>query len=413
MTVEKYHFHTREVAFSVLQTRMESIRTKDIIKTGYRVFENGLIGVAGVLGTCGETEENRLIEKAREKLFLEIEYPYPPSANLSRTIDMTREIVPRERLFSEITALLSDLKKRQPDFSFANQVSQAWIERDLVNDRGLDLHYRDHTMMVGLTFKEKTSANIMDGCVGYVSRRYDRAEYLAMADNICDAFSRQLDPLPAGRYPVIFDEESSPVLGKFITDLYGRTFATGGSVFSGKRGQKLFSERFSLEQYQDSTRNLVPFFDAEGVVNENYRYTLIDAGRIICPYTDKRTAATYDLPHTGSASAAYDQVPHAACYPLRAGCSGKTLKELLGGGTGIYIQMAEGGDFTPDGSFATPVQVAFLCDGERLVGRLPQFQISSHLFDMFGDRFRGRSSDILHPLSDSHTLVIEMNVSGI
>jgi len=73
--------------------------------------------------------------------------------------------------------------------------------------------------------------------------------------------------------------------------------------------------------------------------------------------------------------------------------------------------VADGGDYTPDGQFATPVQVAFLFDGERLLGRLPECQISGNLFDMFGAGFRGKSSDMLFPLTDNHELVIELELS--
>ncbi len=417
MTIEKCRYRTKEIAFSVVQTEVESVRKKDVVETGFRVYEDGMIGVAGALGECGhlgvcdQKQEGKLVDKAREKLNMGIEYPYPPSAQQSITMDMTCEIIPLPGLFPEILELLSQLRQQQPGFSFAYRISQTWVERDLVNDRGLNLHYRDHYMMVGLTYKEKTSASIIDGCIGYAARRYDRDEFLSMADHICTAFRQRLQPLPEGRYPVIFPEDFSLISNKFASDLFGRTFATGGSLFSGKRGEKLFSDHFTLYQCQDPRQRIGPFFDAEGVVNENYRYTLVDEGTLLCPYTDKRTAVTYGLPLTGSAGADYDEVPSLSCYPLKIGGSGNTLKELLGGQKGIYIHVADGGDYTPDGQFATPVQVAFLFDGERLLGRLPECQISGNLFDMFGAGFRGKSSDMLFPLTDNHELVIELELS--
>jgi len=39
--------------------------------------------------------------------------------------------------------------------------------------------------------------------------------------------------------------------------------------------------------------------------------------------------------------------------------------------------ISSGGDFTPDGGFAGPVQVSFLFDGERLIDKLPEFTVSS------------------------------------
>ncbi|MCC6872345.1 MAG: hypothetical protein IT351_08205, partial [Candidatus Fermentibacter sp.] len=69
-----------------------------------------------------------------------------------------------------------------------------------------------------------------------------------------------------------------------------------------------------------------------------------------------------------------------------------------------------GGDFTPEGAFATPVQLAMLHDGTRFVGRLPELRISSHLFRMFGDDWMGQSADDISAFSDSPSMVMRMDV---
>lgn len=410
MIIERYHKHTREIAFSIVQTEIESFRKKSSACIGMRVYEDGLIGVAGKPGICDENQERELVAAARRKLKLEIKYPFPPSAGLAKTVDMRREIIPESELALEVDELLYRLRQQIPDFSFGNQVSLGWTAEDLGNDRGLDLHFRDNHVMLGLTFKEKTSVNIMDGFVGYTSRQYDREAFLSMAEQVCEAYREKLDPLPAGRYPMIFSEDYSIVYNKFTGDLSGRRLATGGSLFSGRRGEQIFSDSFTLLQCRDPQQVLRPFFDMEGVVNDGFCHTLIEDGTIVCPYSDKRTAITCGLPLTGSAGGKYDTVPALECPPLKAVTSGQTLKELLDGQTGIYILMADGGGYTADGSFSTPVQLAFLCDGERLLGRLPEFQINGNLFSMFGDGYRGKSTNKLFPLEDSYPLVIEMSL---
>ncbi|SCG81716.1 hypothetical protein DW1_0095 [Proteiniborus sp. DW1] len=59
----------------------------------------------------------------------------------------------------------------------------------------------------------------------------------------------------------------------------------------------------------------------------------------------------------------------------------------------MAVLIASGGDFTAEGVFGTPVQLAFLTDGERLIGRLPELTISGDVYTMFGDDFIGRSED--------------------
>ena len=75
--------------------------------------------------------------------------------------------------------------------------------------------------------------------------------------------------------------------------------------------------------------------------------------------------------------------------------SGKTISEILDGRKAIFIYITAGGDFTPEGDFASPVQLAFYFDGQKLSGRLPQIQVSSNLYKMFGDDYLGVSTDTL------------------
>jgi len=88
-------------------------------------------------------------------------------------------------------------------------------------------------------------------------------------------------------------------------------------------------------------------------------------------------------------------------------------KEILNGDKGILIFISTGGDYSPEGKLASPVQLAFLTDGDKLIGRLPQLQISSNLFDMYGNAFRGASSDTLYPDSFENYLVFNMKTSKL
>lgn len=183
-------------------------------------------------------------------------------------------------------------------------------------------------------------------------------------------------------------------LMKIADELNGYKVGTGASLFKDFIGEKKFSHNFTLYQSaEEEELSGVEFFDAEGVVNTDFRYTLIENGKIITPYTDKKTASQFNLPLTGSASAEYDKVPSLVPRNITVKSSDKTLKELLNGGLGVVVLIASGGDFTQEGVFGTPVQLAFLTDGEKLIGRLPELTVSGELYSMFGDDFIGKSRD--------------------
>ena len=413
MNKEQYTQQVRELSLNVVQTRVDSIRKKEILRTGMRVYEGGLIGVAGALGRYDEGE---LTQRAISALEQEIPYPYQLAVGRKEVVEPPHDLPEGAQFVDEMQHMLAELGQAQPEFSFSNKINLRTQTVQLVNDLGLDLSYRGTSIEVGLLIKEKKSANIMDAFAAYEGWRYDRAEFLRLANMVCDAFRRPVE-IEEGTYPVLFFSGDGTYQGKLAESLHGQLYATGGSLFAGQMGRRLFADNLTVYEsrsWQDSV--IGPFFDAEGTVNDSYRCTLIRNGVLVAVRTDKKNAAKYGLPLTGSACGEYDSVPTLGnpqrdLPSLQIASTGKTMKELLDGGTGILVWIASGGDFTPDGHFATPVQLAYLFDGEKLLGRLPELSVSSHLYDMLGRDLIGVSSDSLTSLSKSDVIAMSMKVS--
>ena len=72
------------------------------------------------------------------------------------------------------------------------------------------------------------------------------------------------------------------------------------------------------------------------------------------------------------------------------------------------MAMASGGDTTPDGHFATPVQLAYLMEDGKLVGRLPDLTVSGSFYDMLGKDFLGAVH--VQPQPDSLLCAVTMDV---
>jgi PmbA protein len=408
MIKEKYSSRIKETTLSVVQTRVESIRKKDISKTGLRIYKDGYIGVSGAIGDYSEEE---LEKRAREALDLKIPYDYEISQDKKERMEICPEIIDESQFLNEMETFLEELRNQQPDFSFFHKIRLVDRETSLVNDMGLDLQFKDRYIALELGIKDKASSNLFDAFTGYEGRKYDRNEMIKFTNDICNAYKNKVK-LPQGtKFPVIFNASDHLFLKQLMIDLHGQRFATGSSLLSGKIGEQVFNENFTLYQSLNPEDTLKPFFDAEGIVNENYRYPLIENGRLVSPYTDKKIASKYNLPLTGSSAADYDGVPSLAFLNLKVKESDYTLKELLQGQMGILVMIASGGDFTPNGDFGTPVQLAFLFDGEKLIGRLPDIQLSSNVFDMFGKDFVGAGNNNLFPLDSEKYIVMNLNVS--
>lgn len=391
MIKEKYINRVKEISINIVQTEVESVRKKDILKTGLRVYDNGYIGIAGSLG---KVDEQDLERKAIDNLSLKIPYPYSPSQGLEKEVDYREDTFSNEDFVNEADELLNILKDEFPDFTFSNKINITEVESRLINSVGLDLTFKDRLILGQLIIKEKASANVFDALALYIERQYHREQYLNIIRETLNAYRNPVKLPKEGKLPVIFMNYDMTPLTKLIEELNGYKVGTGASLFKDFIGEKKFNENFTF--YQSAEKEDIvdsQFFDAEGVVNEGFKYALIENGRIISPYTDKKTADKFNMPLTGSAAGEYDKVPSLSPRYFKVESSNKTLKELLNGQMAVAIVIASGGDFTAEGVFGTPVQLAFLTDGEKLIGRLPELKLSGELYSMFGEDFIGKSKD--------------------
>lgn len=410
MIKEKYITNIKEISLNVSQSRIDSIRNKNITKTGLRVYDNGYIGYSGAIGNYDEKD---LLDRAIATLDNKISYDYEIESNKKIHEDYSSEIIDENKMVDELESLLSVLREEQSDFYFSHKFNLTDYTVNLINEKGLDLYYKDRYISLALLFKEKKSLNIIDGFVVFEGRKYDRNLALKDINHTLNAYKNKVELPNKKTLPVVFDTSEELPFLKFIHDLDGNNFGSGSSLLSSKLGTKVFSDNFTLYQNNNPNYMRVPFFDAEGVINEGYECALIENGVVMTPYTDKRTSKKYNLKLTGSATCEYDGVPTLGIPSFRIKESEKTAKELLGGEMGIFVLMTSGGDFTPEGNFAAPVQLGFLFDGEKFIGRLPELNISSNVFEMFGSSFRGVSKNNISPLTTSKYLIMDMNVSRI
>ncbi|HPO28165.1 MAG TPA: metallopeptidase TldD-related protein [Petrotogaceae bacterium] len=412
MLKEVFNSKINQVSFSVSQSKVDSIRKKDIEKTGVRVYSDGFIGVAGQIG---KYDSSKLTSKAVENLKNQIPYEFGKDSKVQKKISVTGNIPDEKELLMQIEEYLDYCRQKYENLIFFNKINVTERQISLNNENGLDLYFSDRFINFDIVFKDKATANIMDGGVIYQGRDFSLEQLKSYTEKICGAYSRSGEVKYGKKLPVIFSSYDMLVMMKFITDLNGRMYGSGGSIFSNKIGEKLFSEEFTLFQSNDPFSSIpdFAFFDAEGGLNENYRFPLIEKGIVRSPYTDKKISQRYSLPYTASASAEYDGVPSLSFMGFEVKESEKTLREILKGEPGIFVGISSGGDFTPDGNFGAPVQLAFLHDGENFVSKLDALQVSSNIYDMFGKDFRGVSSDKIDEISNEKYMVFDMLVDKL
>jgi PmbA protein len=384
----------KETTIKVQNTKINAVRMKDILKKGVRVFDQDSIGVAGAIGDMPQEE---LLANARQNLGTKISYPYPLTRGKDHRSYNQNPISPEDLLaYSE--EVLATLRADFADFDFSESIKTKEIIKEMQNDEGLDLRYQDAYYYLGLVLKEKKSANLYDGFLGCHGRQLNLPGFWSFTRELLEAYRRPTQ-LPEGEVLPVFTFDIDTLTDFLGRALNGERYATGSSLYSGKLGEQLFAEKITLEQNRSPLFDNTPFFDQEGVVLPEDRHALISGGKLVSVFTDKRNAALYNLPHTGAAGGDYDGIPSLTTTPLAFQSDTPDLQSALKS-PAILSMVSSGGDFTPDGSYAAPVQVAFLFDGERIIGKLPEFTVRSHISKMLGQAYIGTFDNTRFYLGD-------------
>lgn len=393
MIKELYQQTVREVSLNVSAGRVDSLRSKRITKSGCRVYDNGYIGVAGCLG-----QPTADTWAAAEQALARKVPAAPPETGKERVREQGEALIPAEEFRAGCEELLATLRAEFPDFVLSNKLQMMEVEMRLENDAGLKYADRKRSYAMVLLAKQAGSPNMYDSQLMDVSRRFDREGWLAQARQVLTAH-RTLLPMPEGERFLILDSAMGDALQNFsILDkaLSGREYLAGTSLFQGKLGQQLFDPRVTLSYDVAGTEWLARddvFFDKEGTTLPGDRVNLIEHGVLRNLATNKRYAAQLGLASTGGAFGDYDSAPALAALPLILASTGETLAQLTAGRDCIVPLIASGGEWTDAGDYATPVQCAYLFRDGKLAGRLPEFNLSVKLNELFGKDFVGVSAD--------------------
>ncbi|MBF4695745.1 metallopeptidase TldD-related protein [Fusibacter ferrireducens] len=374
-----------ETVIKVLNTKIDAVRVKDLTKRGVRVYENGLIGISGAIGNLSD---DALVAMAKENLSVGIKYPYELTKQDEDHRDYRVKAIDSEQLVSITEQMLTFFRMEFPEFDFSEKIGFNETQIEFNNSEGLELSYQDAIFEIELILKEKSSSNLFDGFISYQGRTLDMDKFVSFNKMLLRAQGNAV-LLPRGEKLPIFMTDTSKMKIFLNKALNGENYANNSSIFSQKMGQKIFNSKLTIEQNFDPTEMARPFFDHEGVKLNGDKLALIENGVLKDVFSDKKTAAIYGIRHTGGATGEYDSMPMLSATSLRCRNDSENIKKVLNGKPAIIVAMAEGGDFTADGHYASPVQLGYLFDGEKIIGKLPEFTVTSKLSDMLGDDYIG------------------------
>lgn len=400
--VSKY----KSITLNVTANKIDSYRRQEEEMNTVRVYEDGKIGIAGSLG---ELDEKALTEEAEKALSYGIKYPCKLKSEV-RTVDRTKEIIPVKDFISKMQHLLDRIAEECPKFAASDKIYLTHSEDSYKNSKGSELFTASDVMSISFLLQNKGSGNLFD--CGYTADITDYDEDLVVADckKMHDAFYNNVD-IEEGEYPVFF--MPGDIFGVFGRHFFATFYASGGSLLSGKLGEKVFNEKltFCSDKNLDTNRYAC-FFDDEGeIAPDDFRQPLIKDGVFTNVLTCKGISEKFTLPNAATASAAYDGVPDIGYSSSYIKPTTKSVSEITNG-KAVLLIMAQGGDMTPDGHFATPVQLSYLVENGEIVGKLPDINISGDFFKMLGEDYLGTVENAFFPSMSASFMSCRMKVSN-
>lgn len=385
------------------ENRTNSFVRKKFATYSFRVQSEGFLGVHYQLGEIPEEQGWAIAERN-----LELKRPYKFDLETGvRHRDLTERVLSDKELLELTQEVLSYINGKYPDFTLNGYFEQTQCEVRQQNDNGLDYSNKDCTADGYINFKHKESKELTDGGFGIGLRNFikEKQKLLDMADNYLSCFTTPAK-LPD---EIIVQIRYYNLLGMLQNSLDAEKMCLGTSLLSGKIGEKVFADNFTLiHDATDKESWHTNFFDGEGVTLPGDTLTYIKNGVVLRGYSDKRIADKYGVENTGSAWRCYSDTPTHGNVNFRIVRSDKTVKQLLNGRLSVVPVRYSGGGFNDKGEYVMPVQMAYLCDGERFLGVLPEFTLVSSMFDMFGRDFIGVGSD--NPVFNDKQILVKMRL---
>jgi len=381
-----------ETSVDVQENEIVGFNKVNVLNYSFRIYKDDICGYYYYQGQISDEEGFKNAEKN-----LELKRPYPFEIESGVRHRDKVEYIPDDAELMKITKKCFDyLKKTYPDFTFSGGAATKISEISQKNDAGMDYSTRDGHTSVDVSFKHKDSKDISDGWFTFNDRKFKISQFKKYADRWLCNFTKEV-PMPE---ECIILNQYYDYTGKLKSCLDVENLKLGTSLLSGKIGQKLFSDNFTvMHNVSDKDSWMSKFWDGDGCVPKGDKVVFIKNGKVIRGYASKNIAKKYRVKSVpGSATTNFADIPENGNVNMSIKNTNKTAKQLLNGKLAIIPIQAFGGGFKEEGEYTMPVQIGLLTDGEQIFGKVPPFTISTNMFDMFGKDFIGVSKmdDIFH-----------------
>jgi PmbA protein len=371
--------------FESTQTQMAGVRVALGASQGYAYTEN--LSLEALLRTYKEALSNAKTLKSTDTQ--EIPFAKPQPVRSMKELFNPEEIAMDKKLemakLLEEVCLKQDSRIQSVPYSGFNEGLSV---RRILNSEGLDQEFKQNYYS-GYSYplaKEGESSKM--GGESFFARSFKDINVDAVAkEGVRKAVSLLgAQKLKTGNYAVVIDREQfRSVIMMFAGYLSAKDVHEGKSLFKGRLGQKIASEKFQLidDPFETQGTSARPF-DSEGAASQ--KTVIFENGVLKNFLTNLEYAKKLNLPHTAHASRSPASVMDISPTNLVVAKGTKTLQELLSKHEKVvYLTEFSGsmhsGFKESTGDFSMPGE-GFLYENGKSVGPIDQFVMSGNILEL-------------------------------
>jgi len=387
------------LAVSFEDSRLKEITSRQFRGVGLRVIDEGRIGFAG---TTDLRDPARLVEMAAASALYGDEAKFdmpgaPAELDPVETWDGGVLAVTAERMVEMGRAGLDMARDANEHYLFYCSVSRATHTQRVLNTSGLDHRFSATSMSADAgvqevgengmlqVFEYRGGADRIDGVIDLTRTVLEKA---ARAATIAPARREAL--------PVVFAPKAlGNLLSPIGVALNGKNVHRGSSVLRDRVGEQVLDERITITD--DPTVPLRPgtcTLDDEGTPTA--RRDLFAAGVLRGFLTDRQTAGLLGCAPSGNGFRGYSRRPSPSATNTVMDAGDAPWEDILAGlkrGLIVDQTLGSGQSNTLAGEFSVNVDLGFLVEDGRIVGRVKDCMVAGNVYELLKDHVEAVSAE--------------------
>jgi PmbA protein len=386
-SAELFKIKNQTIPVSFEVNRLKSIDISETEGQALRVINNGGIGFSS---STGEYNLGLMIDKsiATSEFGQKASFDFPAEIKLEEKEKVNiydAQVAEKsiEAMISTGEDIIKEIKKVNQELRCDVNILKNYLEVKYLNSKGGNYSYRK-TIMAYSAMVQKTEEEDMLILYSSLESGRDNLNPGKLSAELIEKleWGEKIVSVESGKMPVIFTPDAALVLIlPLIMGLNGKMVLKKISPLSDKKGEKMWSELFSLDSDGtiDFALGSAPF-DDEGVKMK--RLPLVEKGAIKNFYYDLQTAGIAGVESTGNGireSIHSGPVPEISNLIMKEGKvpflemvkdikQGIIIDQVLGLGQGNIIS----------GAFSNNVQLGFKIENGQIVGRIKDVMISGN-----------------------------------